>query len=251
VPGRGDAPRVRLEPTDLLSDVAGTVPRIVVSPGGAHSIDERLVRAVAATVRLETWPEGEPVVVEFVAKAERRPEGPLDRWIVAPEAGIQLDDRWYALRAGPLPQGLEWPVVLDAVRLPGGLSMTRFRPGTDPVVRAVRMCSGQDGSNYLIVDVSERVKALSSGAAGVHVAGAGGEACRVMDELLAEDGGLDSLYIQCAGSAPSGERVLTVAPGLFQSAQGAALRSATQPTMTYAVSASLPSWGEHCLRLTP
>lgn len=126
-------PVAYFDPLDRSSNVGADVtPGIALSDAVESSLTDD---AIESGLTIVTWPELAAVsgAVEHAAKTSTSAE----RYFVRPSA--PLEDRWYAVRLVLPASGLR-PSV-DAYQTTDGSYVSRFRPGSDPLVARVDLCT--------------------------------------------------------------------------------------------------------------
>lgn len=193
--------RLSFAPGDLSSDV-GATPLTVFAEKAGQAVDDEVLEKLAAELELRTYPEMEPVEVEIdivssvpedhLSPREGRKgrfapsEAPRDHagrasLVVRPLR--PLSSRWYVLSLATLPAGAEavaWTGATDTLL---GAFAARFHPGSQPVLREVRLCEKQQGAAARVVATfSEGMRIDPADAAKLARAAEGqsGEACTVV-----------------------------------------------------------------------
>jgi hypothetical protein len=140
---------VNMEPFDMMTSTAESVPTVsVFAPRPAIALE-----ALSSRVHLITWPEQVEVDVDKIrvpAEDDRRPS------TLHLKPKTKLSDRWYALRVDPLPKPLHHPTYARAKKLADGSAISRFRPGSQPLVAWVELCE-KAGKQTGALIFSERI----------------------------------------------------------------------------------------------
>jgi hypothetical protein len=186
-----------------------------------HLVEQPQLDALAAAVSLRTWPEGSPVDLDL-GSWTRSDRAELE---VKPQAA--LPDRWYFLGLSSLPAGFVWSVVQLRHRAADGTTGVRFRPGSEPHVRAVHLCEKEARMQKIIVDTSESVlatRALTDVVLLVH-AGRVAPTCRSLEDR--DGAGGVRVDLVCDGVDPATPLEVRVGSGLFALDGSTALVPAT------------------------
>lgn len=248
-------PTVQLEPADLTTSVGDSPLHILVSNLGAPVGDE-LLKEIAASVTLKTWPEMVPVPV-LTANAIDVAGANEDQYAhVYLQSAARLTDRWYALVVDALPAGVDWPTYANVFVDAKGSRMTRFRVGSQPTVASLRSVIKDAGKQVVYVDFSERItgdlslvtltsagttcSGQNSGAATVQT---GNGTSIVMPTKGANDLTVSTVLATCSGPLDLSQRLtLTIQPGL-RSTSGPALNADAPRQMSFD-SKEWSDWGD-------
>ena len=170
--------------------------------------DEDALR-VAANVSLRLYPEQTlvPVVTKLVTTtldgvpttSSTDPSQPVNKVLqVTPQTS--LADRWFALVVSSLPPGFTPGGQVPGVARLGAVA-ARFRPGSAPVVRQVRLAQ----SGNVEVVLSEGVVVTNAQASQLTVSAPGGGACTMTPPTIARP--VTSVGFNCPASAWASARV--------------------------------------------
>ncbi|HKU44870.1 MAG TPA: hypothetical protein VJR89_42215, partial [Polyangiales bacterium] len=134
---------VRLEPADGETDVKQSALAIVVDTNSGTSALSTTLDTLSQRVHLLTWPERHEVAIDTSVS-----NGSRTGITVSPKT--QLDEGWYVLEAGPLPAFTRWNSA-------DGAGSSRFRIGSEPMLRSIAVCENGAGPAKLLVRTSEAV----------------------------------------------------------------------------------------------
>jgi hypothetical protein len=143
---------ITLQPGDMMTAVRHTSPAVLVT---LPRIAEELRALLLTAARVVTWPEREPVECEHTF-IEADPELG-EQFSILRFASDGLMDRWYAVEIDVGVLG-SVQVTDEAYRVSDGAYVSRFRPGTEPTIRRVRVTEMADATSVR-VELSERVRA--------------------------------------------------------------------------------------------
>lgn len=148
--------RLYFQPIDVTSDVSRT-PVQLIFDNFQNIVPADVVQKLAELASLVTYPEQEAVATtaQVTEGTEQDPRGYLTLVPVSP-----LSERWYALRVAKLPEGIETPVKTFLVQ-PDGTLVSRFRLGSQPVLRSISYCQRSTDVVSIFFNFSETVVAAS------------------------------------------------------------------------------------------
>jgi hypothetical protein len=127
-------------PDDLSTSIGDRTPLRVGVRGVDARLGSRALGALSKQVRLVTWPEGEEVASSIqLPHAEAYEAGQIADPAMAIQPNAPLLDRWYALE---IVDGQMHPLAepMTPLHAEGGRLVARFRPGSESVLRQVRVC---------------------------------------------------------------------------------------------------------------
>ena len=144
------------EPGDQTTHAEGTPVRI-----GVRSLSfargTALLESLRDELRLETWPEREPVPARVAIDARKSDEPTTEgEAIVTLTPRAPLPDRWYVVTASSPSVDLAAPPGAPVARIAARTLGARFRTGSEPRVAAVRVC-GDGAEARVFLDLSEAV----------------------------------------------------------------------------------------------
>jgi hypothetical protein len=151
------APTIQLEPDDLTTATGQTPLQVIVSNLGAP-VGPDLLGQIARAVTLKTWPNmvDVPITVSKIVDATGTSDQDEFAHIYFSTSN-PLADRWYALSVLSLPAGAKWTKFANVLTLKDGSRVSRFRPGSDPVVAGIRVYAKDSSKEVVYVDFSEHV----------------------------------------------------------------------------------------------
>lgn len=150
---------IMVEPLDGMSNVGVVVPSVLVFSSG-EVVPEPVLKDLVPFVRLETWPEA-VVVPSTITTAGGTKDDHRGRIELTPKSA--LSDRWYAIVIAPGAKGLTPPGVGPTKIQPDGSAIARFRPGSDPRLVSMEICTKDKGVISGRLTFSEPVTAPASG----------------------------------------------------------------------------------------
>lgn len=149
-------PPAWFQPMDWSTAVQGTPLQLAVTKGG-DSVSEELLKPGLA-LHLRTWPEQEVVPSTVKVVAYRAAAGGADKnGYVILEPLAPLQDRWYLLRLPGWPSGWDQGSFPLHTVFENGAVGVRFRPGSQPLWNATRVCQKSPEISAVYLDFSERV----------------------------------------------------------------------------------------------
>lgn len=195
---------VSFAPGDLTSSTGATPIKVFVEKGG-QAVDAETLDRLADQIDLRTYPELEPVDAEVTVVESARPGRPAARGgddkgddkdaasepvrdnpgraalVVRPSR--PLAERWYVVSIAAMPEGARPVAWTGVTETHLGAFAARFHPGSQPVLRDVRLCAKAQGrAARVVATFSEGLRVDAARAAGlVRVRdGATGEACALV-----------------------------------------------------------------------
>lgn len=162
-------PYVFFEPGDLSTSTGTTVPRLGLST--SIDIDRKtIVDSLRGALSLRRWPDltvvATDIAIDGVGGADIATRG-RTFFQLSPKA--PLEDRWYAVVLESLPSQVDLPAPVESKRLQTGMVVSRFRPGSEAVLRRIRYCE-PDSKNVVLLEFSEPVT-IGKGAVSLSAAG--------------------------------------------------------------------------------
>lgn len=151
-------PVVALLPEDLSSDV-GTRPVLeAIVQVVTTQVSAQLAEQVAQTIQLYRISDRQLIRTSRSTQTLELPNSGMSHILITVDPGSELADTWYQLEISRLPVNVEVLPSTRVVSLSSGKVLARFRPGSDPVLRSVRICGPRDNRNRVYFDYSERVE---------------------------------------------------------------------------------------------
>lgn len=206
--------RVGATPDDLTTST-GTSELSVFADNGLNAVDSALLEAVAAKVELRTYPELSPVAFTTMMRGPQAgPEPTRSSIVVTPN--VPLEDRWYVLSVSALPSGSVEAFANTALHHTAalGVVVSRFRPGSAPVLRGVSLCQ-KSAASRIVVDFSEGVT-METLATRLH---AGDGSCTLVSEtgVAAVQ---PQIFFDCSASMATANRIHVTMQSGITSATG-------------------------------
>lgn len=209
-------------PDDQTTNVSPSSLGLSVGSYSVAKTPQQSLSELASALELVRWPSAERVPSEVSYDADAGLYTTQVR--LAPD--VALAEGWYALRMNGAPLGA-WPGYLGSALI-GGVPTSRFRVGSQPLLKRIELCEKADAKTVLLVAFSESVSATNNLNSSVVLTNDGKSVrCDVTTSSGAD------LYLLCPSIANAA--VVRIQFEGFVSTSGASLRTAAGTAPDYTI----------------